>query len=393
MDVEQPHASSVAALRKLAKHHEIKGLALVTVVGIALIALLVLAIRFKAERLRAQRLAEASAQPAPAIAVDALIVATRPLVDSLRLPGLVRPWMEAEIAAEVSGRVLERKVLEGSPVQAGETLLLLEPSDYRINLDRSRAALALAQETYRRTAELVKQNVKPQQELDRDENALLQAKAAVAAAELALARCEIRSPFAGVVEEIIPEVGEFLSPGTKVARLLDVRKVKVDVAIPEQDINAVQELKKCDLRLSAQGDVCLQGERLQLGLAPLREALVYRLQLAVDNAEGLLRPGMFVEADVVRSRKEAVVMVPIFAVMPADPGYAVYVVEDAGEPLSLGKARRRAVTLGVMQGQEVEIRQGLKPGELLIVRGQRYVEDGATVRLGRIVKEARALLR
>ncbi|MCX7936031.1 MAG: efflux RND transporter periplasmic adaptor subunit, partial [Planctomycetota bacterium] len=306
---------------------EIKGIALVAGIGLLAIGLLVLAIRAKAERLRAQHLAEAAAQPDPAIAVDALIVSARPLVDSLRLPGLVRPWREAEIASEVSGRVLEKRVADGAAVQAGEVLVRLDPADYRINLERCRAALALAQETYRRTAELVKQNVKPPQELDRDENALRQAQAAVAAAELALARCEIRSPFAGVVEEIIPEVGEFMSPGAKVARLLDVRKVKVDVAIPEQDVNAVQGLEQCDLRLSAQSDVCLQGKRLQLGLAPLREALVYRLQLEVDNAQGLLRPGMFVEAEVVRSRKAAAVMVPIFAVLPTDPGYAVYVVE------------------------------------------------------------------
>jgi len=391
MDVEHHDHGAAIARRRLAKLHELKGFALVAGTGLLAIALLAFAVQRKAARLRSQRQAEK--QPTAAIPVDALIVKSRSLVDSLRLPGLARPWMEAEIAAEVSGRVLEKKVADGAAVQAGEVLLRIDPAEYRINLDRSRAALALAQETYRRTAELVKQHVKPPQDLDRDANALRQAEAAVAAAELALARCEIRSPFAGVVEEIMPEVGEFLAPGAKVARLLDVRKIKVDIAVPEQDVNAIQNLEKCDLRLNAHGDIRLQGKRLHLSLSPLREALVYRLQLEVDNASGLLRPGMFVEADVVRDRKEAALMVPIFAVLPTDPGYAVYVVEEAASPLSLGKARRRKVDLGVMQGQEVEIREGLKAGELLIIRGQRYVEDGATVRLCRIVDEARALLR
>ena len=147
------------------------------------------------------------------------------------------------------------------------------------------------------------------------------------------------------------------------------------------------------------GRLTLRGRKTYLSVKPHEMARVYTLRLELENPDGVLRPGMFVDALVLKETRPNSVLVPLFAVIPGEEGHAVFVVVPVaaapGSPATTATevAQRRLVKLGVMQGAQVEIVSGLKPGERLIVMGQRSVAEGSPVAVTRTVKDLAELTR
>jgi membrane fusion protein (multidrug efflux system) len=161
---------------------------------------------------------------------------------------------------------------------------------------------------------------------------------------------------------------------------VDLSRVKVAVGIPERDVVAVEKLKEVTLTLSAVPGEVFRGKRTYLGVEPQKGSRTFRLELAVDNAERKIRPGMFATAEVVRAVHRDAIVIPLFSVIPREKDKIVFVEED-------GVARRRVVETGLMMGSSIEkakvvITRGLDPGDQLIVIGHRQVEDGQKVRPG-----------
>jgi membrane fusion protein (multidrug efflux system) len=379
-------------------------------------------IQSKAAELTKDRQAVAAARTAPTVPVTVHEVEPVTVVDRIRLPGMIEALNRVEVAAQVAGKVEALPVGEGGTVRKGDVLVRIETDDYRIAVERAEATLALAEKTIERTRRLVEQDIRTPEELEADENALAQARNALAQARLNLERTEIRSPIDGIVDEVMPETGELISLGMPVALVVQTDPLKVEVAIPEKDVSYVRNLEEAEVEIDAvRGGMTVTGRRTYLSFAPMRESLVYILRLQIPNPDGTLRPGMFAEAQVVREVRRGSMMVPLFAVLPFGDEHIVYVVGEEAPPEETNApapgpegnpdgetgndgqegdspggpgetvaapppaprhyARRRRVTLGVLQGRSVEILSGLAPGERLILQGQHQVEDGSLIRV------------
>ncbi len=402
---------SPGMIAKQAHRWEMIGLAVVVLAGSLILGGLYLLVDGRRRALARERRDAAAGKVAEVIPVMVQVLKPQMVIDRIRLPGMVDAWLDVEVPAEVSGKVIASAgtpLPDGSPVKKGQVILRIEPRDYVIALQRAKAGLLLARENFRRTRNLVRQGVKTPSDLDRDTSGLEQAEARVAAARLALARCEVKSPLDGVVDDVVPEVGEYLRPGAMVARVLELSRVRVEVGIPECDVNAVRGLVRAhaliDLDISsASKGRTLRGRCIYLSEAPRKNALVYTLRLEVDNREGLLRPGMFVRADVVKARRPGSVVIPLLAVLPRGDEHFVFVAQgtnraekgavSAGESARKPAARARKVVLGVMMGSRVEIVSGLSLGEQVIVVGQRSVGDGTLVRITRTIDDLSELER
>ncbi len=318
----------------------------------------------------------------------------RTVVDRIRLPGVVSAWEEVTVAAQVGGVVVSLEVDEGDEVAKGDVLCRLDDRDYRAALDkesassdRARAARDLAELQLGRVRQLKADGVAGQAEYDSADAAfrqaaatVLQAKAAIRQAKLALERTVVVAPMAGTISEVPAKVGALIPPGGHVARIVDIRKVRVAVGIPERDVVAVEKLKEVTLTLSAVPGKVFKGERTYLGVEPQKGSRTFRLELAVDNAGRRIRPGMFATAEVVRGIHTDAIVIPLFSVIPREKDKVVFVEED-------GVARRRVVETGLMMGSSIEkakvmITGGLVAGERLIVVGHRQVEDGQRVKPG-----------
>ena len=402
-----------AKSRRKAIVWEVFGLLLVFALGVAAIGIVVDMIMTHSATLQAEKAALAAETKPELAPVDVQAVKFETIRDSIQLPGLVFADLEIRTPVEVSGRVREKLVENGQRVKQGDVLIRIDPRDYEVRMRRAESALNLARLKYDRAKNLSDKKAISLSDLDAAEDELEKAAADYDDAGLSLERCEVKSPIDGDVANITPEVGEWLEAGSVIADIVNIDTIKVKVGIAERDLHTVRDLETCDLVAdSVRGGHRFVGRKNFLSLTPAEGTQVYTLELTADNTDRLLRPGMFVEADVVREIRNQSCMVEAFTVMTTPSAtYEVAVVKDVtkeqtGEraadglvlpPVKTGIARRIPVTLGLMRDSKVEIiltdpeHPGLHPGDLLVVNGQRNLDNGTPVRIRREIDDISAI--
>lgn len=289
--------------------------------------------------------------------------------DRLNLPGMVEPWESLNILAEVRGMVEEVLVEEGDHVSQGDLIVRLDTSDYENTRDSIRASYNLALTNLKRLTSLHEQEIIAKSEYDAVKAEVDSLKAQLAIAELQLKRCYIRSSIAGIINVLPAKKGLYLAVGDPVATVLDIERVKVIVGIPEADVDAVRKIGRFELTIEALGNKKISGEKYFLAVAPESQAQVYRLELAVPNETGEILPGMFSRVEIVKAEFPKALSVPLYAVISRDNKHFVFLDED-------GAAKLQEVTLGILDGWQIQITGGLAAGQDVIVVGQRSVDNG-----------------
>ncbi len=316
--------------------------------------------------------AEAVSQERPIVNAVALVLSPVSIKDRINLPGSIEPWTRLELKARVGGMVDALEVNEGDEVKKGDLLIRIDTDDYRIALDRAKAAYELARANYERDKAVYAKGIIPTTQMDIKETNLQTAKADLENAELLYSRCMIKAPMAGVVKRLDAKVGLLLSVGDPVAEILKIDQVKAVVGIPESDISAVRRLDTVDLTVQALDNRIIKGKKHFLSPAPETAARLFRLELALDNPDRSILPGMFVRADVVKRIEQNAVAIPFYSVVTRNDEQFVFVEEE-------GVAVKRPVKLGIMEKWMVQVTQGLSPGERILVEGHRDVENNQPV--------------
>lgn len=314
--------------------------------------------------------------------VNAILLQLQPrtIYDVINLPGTIEPWSKLQLLAKVKGAIVEVLVEEGDSVQAGDVLARIEDDDYRIALDAARAAYTLAKSEFTRNQAMLKKRVIPSASLEISETALLKAKTDLEKAELELSRCIITAPIACVVKRIDAKVGAFLSVGDPLAQLLQLDQVKGVVGIPESDVAAVRKVKQVDITISALKNKHFTAKAHYFTPAPETTAYLYRFELALDNPEHQILPGMFLRANIIKEQVDNAIMVPLYAIISRSDKQFVYVVD--GE-----KVRRQPVELGIIEGWQIQVTKGLAAGDAIVIEGHRDVEDGQQVHIVKVITD------
>ncbi|MFZ5799592.1 MAG: efflux RND transporter periplasmic adaptor subunit [Thermodesulfobacteriota bacterium] len=332
----------------------------------------------------AEEKAAAQAQGRKPVNAVLLELQPHPIRDAINLPGMIEPWTRLELLARVNGAIDEVLVREGERVTAGQVLARIEEDDYRIALDAARAAHAHAKADFARKKAMLAKKTVPLAEVELSEAQLLTARAAMEDAELRLARCTITAPMAGVVRRLDAKVGLFLNIGDPVGELLELDRVKAVVGIPESDVAAVRAIDQVEVEIQALEGRRITGRKYFLAPSPENVARLYRLELELANGSGDLLPGMFLRAQVVKKVVADALAVPIYSVITRNNEQYVFVVRD-------GVVHRQPVQLGIMENWLIQVVEGLKPGDLLVVEGHREVEEGQPVNVLKVLTEATGL--
>ncbi len=322
----------------------------------------------------AEELKAATASETLPINVVTLQLNQTTLQDKINLPGVVEPWTRLDLMAKVGGTVEELFVQEGDHVKKGQLLARIETNDYRIALDSAKAAYALAQANFTRDKTMHTKGMSPQAALDAQQTELSIAKAAMEEAELRLSRCQITAPMSGVISRLDAKIGLLLSQADPIAEILKIDKLKAMIGIPESDITAVKKLKEVEVTLQALDNEKIMAPFHFLAPAPESLAHVYRLELALDNKDNRILPGMFVRANIVKAVNDQAIAIPLYSVISRNDEHFVYVEEG-------GVAQKKLVELGFMEGWQVLVTSGLGVGENVIIEGHRSVEDGQGVKI------------
>ena len=323
--------------------------------------------------MRKKKAASVSRAPSP---VNAVLLEIQPasIRDALSLPGVVEAWTRLELMAKVAGSVEEIRVREGAEVKEGDVLVKIETRDYEIAFKRARAVYTFAKAEYGRNKTLHLRKGIPRATLESAETAMQTAKADLENAELMFSRCTVTAPMDGVIRRLDAKIGLFLSVGDPLLEMLRLDKLKGVVGIPESDISAVRKLSQADMTIKALDNLVVTGKKYFLSPAPETAARLYRLELEIDNSDGEILPGMFLQANIVKKEVRDALVVPFYSVISRNDEQYVFVAEE-------GLARKRQVRLGVMEGWTVQITHGLKQGEKILVEGHRDVEDGRKIKV------------
>ena len=291
------------------------------------------------------------------------------LRDRLSLPGIVEPWERLEILAEVRGTVAELFVEEGDQVKQGDLIARIDTKDYENTLRSIKAAYNLAATNLKRLSGLRELEIIAQSELDAIKAEAQTLEADMAIAELQLDRCYMRSAISGVVNQLPAKNGLYLAVGDPVATVLDIKRVKVNVGIPEADVDAVRKINRFEVLIEALDNRNITAKKYFLAVAPDSLAQVYRLELEVPNDSGAILPGMFARVEIIKQEFHDALAIPLYAVITRDNKHHVYLEED-------NTAALREVKLGILDGWQIQVSEGLMPGQRVIVVGQRSVDEG-----------------
>jgi len=322
----------------------------------------------------------------PATNVVALTVTPDHLQERIKLPGFVKPWLTLNVVAEVPGKIVEKKVGEGSRVQKGDVLATIDDRDYRNAYASAKASYEVATASEKRLQALFKDRVATQAQIDDILASVRTSKAAMDNAALALSRCTIRAPMAGIVNQIHVDPGKYMDVGKPVAQLLDIDRVKVEVGIPESDVDEVRRLEAFSITLDALGGKVFQGRRHYLYKTTDNFARLYNLEIAVDNPQHEILPDMFARVNIVKTDVPDGLAVPLYALVKKNEMDAVFVVAD-------NVAQLRPVTLGIQDGWRMQVTKGLSDGDHVVVMGQRSIDNGDPVAVTRTVRSMEELTR
>lgn len=345
---------------------------------VAVIFVLAARIQSEGEVIKAKKAGEMRSERPPTNVV-AMDLAPRPLKERIRLPGVVKPWISLNLVAEVGGMIVEKRLTEGTPVKQGDVIARIDPRDYQNALASATAAYELAVATQKRLTALFSEKVATRSQIDDIAAQVRTSRAAMDTAALNLERCSIRAPMDGVVNRVHVDPGHYLAAGDPVAQVLVVDRLKIEVGIPESDVDAVRHLKTFQVTIDALGGREFTGSYHYLYRTAENLARLYTLEIAVDNGAGEILPDMFARVEVVKKEVPEGLAVPLYALIDRNDAKGVYVVEGAS-------ARLVPVVTGIQDGWLVEISSGLSAGAQVVVVGQRSIEDGAAVNVVRTVR-------
>jgi multidrug efflux pump subunit AcrA (membrane-fusion protein) len=388
-------------------------------------------------RAQANKNADPNATP-EAVQVETAAAIVRELPRFVEATGSLGADEQTDVAPNVGGRVAAVGVDLGSYVQRGAVLVRLEDTDARLRLQQAeaqarqaqaavrqaeerlgiragqqfdparvaevqaaRAALDLAEKQLRRHESLlesgdVSRSAYDQQRAQRDQlreqyeaalNGARQAYAGVqtarAAAQAAEAQAQqarkattdtvIYSPISGYVSERPADVGEYVSTQSKIATVVRTNPLRLRIDIPEQYITLVQTGQQVTVTTSAYADRQFGGRVARISPNVTAASRTLTVEAEVENGQNLLRPGQFATVRLQLPKPEPAVLVPARAVRTTETVHRVYVVRE-------GRVEERVVQLGQPEGELVEVKAGVRAGELVATSNVEQLKDGAAVR-------------
>ncbi len=311
----------------------------------------------------------ARAQPVIAMPVRQEIFA-----DRLEAIGTLQANESIVVTAKVQGVVKGIGFSDGGMVNAGTTLVQFDEAEQRARYQVELANLDEQRKQFERIAGLASSNAASQARFDEQQAAVKKAEANVAAARARLEDYTITAPFDGRLGTRRISIGALVSPGTVITTLDDLSIMKLDFSVPETFLSTLREGLDIEATTSAYPSEVFRGRvtSIDTRVDPMTRAVGIRAE--IPNTDQRLRPGMLMVVDLIKDRRESL-MIAEEALVPFENQQYVYVVNDDDTVSQV------AVTIGRRRPGSVEILEGLSLGDLVVTEGNTALMDGNKVRL------------
>jgi len=311
---------------------------------------------------------------------------TMQVVERIEAVGTARANESVVVAAKQTGNIARINFQEGQFIKGGSILIELESREraadtegVRAEIQQARAVADEIRQQLDRTRVLRATGNAPEARVDQLESQLRAAEGRIRQNESRLRAADARfdefrivAPFDGRVGLRQVSLGALVQPGTAITTLDDVRTIKVEFSIPEQFLGQLRQGLSVAASTPAYPGRDFKGEvtAIDTRIDPATRAA--RLNASFDNADGSLKPGMFLTVSLAIATRDNAVVVPEDALVAEGARQFLFIVVD-------GKAIRKEVKLGMRMQGRVEIAEGITPADTLVVRGLQRIRNNLPV--------------
>lgn len=344
---------------------------------------------FKFRQVKEAMAQGASFQPPPE-AVTTVVARQDEWSSSVSSIGTVTAVQGVTVSADLPGIVEKISFDSGRMVRKGDLLVKLDTSQEEAQLAAAQARRNLTRLNLDRMKGLHESGVISQSEYDRAVAEAQQNDAQVGEIRATIERKTIRAPFSGLLGIRQVNLGQFLNAGAPIVPLQSLRPVYVNFAVPQREMGRLRPGTAVQLKPEGGSEILAAGRISAVDSVVDPATRNVQIQATFDNADGRLRPGMFVEAQVVMGASQVVVALPASAVSYAPFGDSVFIVEDVKGPdgKTYRGVRQQFVKLGGARGDQVAVVSGLKPGEEVVTSGVFKLRNGAAVQVNNKIQPA-----
>ena len=308
------------------------------------------------------------------------------IVSRVEALGTTRANEVIRVTTSVAEKVKAIHFSDGQKVAAGALLVDLESDEERAELQAAEAVLDESRAAFNRVKKLERSQFAAKAQLDETRAAMDEAIARIAVAQARLADRSIRAPFAGTLGLRTISVGELVESGDEITTLTDNSIIKLDFSVPSEYLASVRPGLAIEARATAFGDRLFEGEVKSLSnqVDPVTRTFIVRAEL--PNPDGAMLPGLLMTVDLLQNPREAII-VPEEAVIQRGRSAFVLLVDPSKDNI----VERRQVKLGARLPGDVEVQEGLVPGDLVITHGTIIAKVGKPVAIRAVQKPGQDL--
>jgi len=318
----------------------------------------------------------AIAQEAPSeqvVQVSVEVAEPSEMIETFTLPGSLEAWEDLTLSAEIAGPVRWVGPEEGARLKSGQEILKIDTDTLLSDFERDSTSFKIKSRKLERYEMLADQQLISQQELDDMQFVVEAARTELQQSELMLRKSTLRTPVAGVLDDLLVDRGEYVKVGQALARIVQIDRLKVLIAVPEKDVSYLEVGDK----VKVVGAV-IDGKEAESHIGRIQfisytadpATRTYLAKIEIDNKLGDLRPGKIVRAHFERRSIQQALSVPLYALVDRDGQQVVFIEKQ-------GTARMVEVTTGAVIGRRIVVEKGLSAGDRIIVKGQQLLTDGA----------------
>ena len=310
---------------------------------------------------------------ADAVPVEVAKAERRAIAASYANTSTLEPRAESQVVAKTSGVALAVLVEEGQHVKAGQALVRLDPDRARLAVSQAEAQMMKLENNYARAQKLVTQQMISANDLDEIRFNLANARAQYNSAKLELSYTTVTAPISGVIASRSIKAGNFVQINSPIFRIVDSSRLEATLNVPEREIAKIKPGQAVELVADA-----LPGQRFTGTVDRVSPVVdtgtgTFRV-VAAFAGDGQLQPGMFSRLSINYDQRADALVVPRTALLEDGGEPAVFVVRD-------NKAVRTTLKLGYDDAGLVEVREGLKPGDAVVIAGKAALREGSAVQV------------
>ncbi|MGY6561462.1 MAG: efflux RND transporter periplasmic adaptor subunit [Luteibaculaceae bacterium] len=299
-----------------------------------------------------------------------------------RVQGSVESDQNVLVYPEMQGNIEKIHVKEGQQVSAGQILISLDSRVLQRNLEELQNSLSLAQTVFERQQRLWDQKIGSEIQYLEAQNNKTSLEKRIEVLRAQLSNAQIRAPFSGTIDEIIPRTGEMASPGMPVIRLINMAELYLTAEVSERYISRVKAGSKALISIPSM-DIAVNGEVAQVGSFIEKANRSFKIRVKLENnadAQAILKPNLIAIIDILDFSADSAITIPSQLVLQSAQGESFVYLANRTEN-NVAKIEKAPVTTGLSYNGKTHITEGLSFGDNIVDKGARSITDSQLVEI------------